>query len=107
MKVEVIRSDERISAIKKEPHARRYGGEHVQYFIADKHGQLLLSSRKLSALQAYINAHLAKEKHDRVNIGGLYESMGRSDPRTGGYTTSIDGRSRVRRWRRRRRCLRS
>ena len=23
--------------------------------------------------------------HDRVNIGGLYESMGRSDPRTGGY----------------------
>ena len=42
-----------------------------------------LSSGKLSALQAYINAHLAKEKHGRVNLGGLYESMGRSDPRTG------------------------
>ena len=82
MKVEVIRPDERISAIKKEPHARRFGGGHVQWFIADKHGQLLLSSGKLSALQAYINAHLAKEKYDRVNIGGLYESMGRSDPRT-------------------------
>ena len=85
MRVEVIRSDEIIRAIKKEPHARRHGGEHVQWFIADKHGRLLLSSGKLSALQAYINAHLAKEKHDRVNIGGLYESMGRSDPRTGGY----------------------
>ena len=85
MRVEVIRSDERVRAIKKEPHARRHGGEHVQWFIADKHGRLLLSSGKLSALQAYINAHLAKEKHDRVNIGGLYESMGRSDPRTGGY----------------------
>ena len=85
MKVEVIRPDERISAIKKEPHARRFGGGHVQWFIADKHGQLLLSSGKLSALQAYINARLATEKYDRVNIGGLYESMGRSDPRTGGY----------------------
>ena len=33
------------------------GGEHVQWFIADKHGRLLLSSGKLSALQAYMNAH--------------------------------------------------
>jgi len=87
MKVDasVIGADERVHAIKKERNARRRGGEHVQWFIADKHGQLLLSSGKLSALQAYINAHLAKEKHDRVNLGGLYESMGRSDPRTGGY----------------------
>ena len=57
----------------------------MQWFIADKHGRLLLSSGKLSALQAYINCHVAKERHERVNIGGLYESMGRSDPRTGGY----------------------
>ena len=85
MKVEVIRPEDHIRAIKKEPHARRHGGEHVQWFITDKHGQLLLSSGKLSALQEYINSNLAKEKHDRVNIGGLYESMGRSDPRTGGY----------------------
>ena len=85
MKVEVIRPDERIRAIKKEPHARRFDGKHVQWFVADKHGRLLLSSGKLSALQAYINANLAKERHDRVNIGGMYESMGRSDPRTGGY----------------------
>ena len=85
MQIEVIRPDERIRAIKKERHARRYAGDHVQWFIADKHGRLLLSSGKLSALQAYTNAHLAREKHDRVNISGLYESMGRSDPRTGGY----------------------
>ena len=85
MQIGVIQPDERICAIKREPHARRYGGEHMQWFIADKHGQLLLSSGKLSALQAYINCHVAKERHERVNIGGLYESMGRSDPRTGGY----------------------
>jgi hypothetical protein len=85
MKVELIGAHETISAIKKERHARRYGGEHVQYFITDKHRRLLLSSGKLSALQAYINTHLATERHDKVNIGGLYESMGRSDPRTGGY----------------------
>ena len=87
MKVEVIRRADqtRVSSIKKERHARRHGGEHVQWFVADKHGQLLLSSGKLSSLQAFINAHLAKERYDRVNIGGLYESMGRSDPRTGGY----------------------
>ena len=87
MKVEasVIAANERVSAIKKERSARRHGGEHVQWFITDKHRRLLLSSGKLTALQEYINAHLAKERHDRVNIGGLYESMGRCDPRTGGY----------------------
>ena len=85
MQIGVIQPGERICAIKREPHARRYGGEHMQWFIADKHGQLLLSSGKLSALQAYINCYVAKERHERVNIGGLYESMGRSDPRTGGY----------------------
>ena len=76
---------ERIVAIGKEAHARRRDGELVQYFITDKYGQVLLSSGKLSSLQMYINNHLATERHDRVHLGGLYESMGRSDSRTGGY----------------------
>ena len=81
----LVGPNERVVTIGKEPHARRHHGELVQWFITDKYGQLLLSSGKLSALQQYINAHLATERHDRVHLGGLYESMGRSDARTGGY----------------------
>ena len=57
IKAAVIKSHERIRAICKEPHARRHGGQLVQWFITDKYGRLLLSSGKLSALQAYMNAH--------------------------------------------------
>ena len=84
IKVAVIKSHERIRAICKEPHARRHGGQLVQWFITDKYGRLLLSSGKLSALQAYMNAH-ATSPHERVHLGGLYGSMSRSDSRTGGY----------------------
>ena len=80
-----IRPDERLVTIGREPHARRRRGQHVQWFIADKHGFLLLCSGKLSALQAYINEEVATAGHERVHLGGLYESMGRADPRTGGF----------------------
>ena len=56
MKVEasVIAANERLSAIRKERNARRHGGEHVQWFVTDKHGRLLLSSGKLTALQVLV-----------------------------------------------------
>ena len=86
MKVEAspIRPHEHIRAIHKERHARRHNGGYVQWFVTDKYGRLLLSSGKLSALQAYINANAA-QRHDRVHLGGLYQSMDRNDSRTGGY----------------------
>ena len=86
MKVEAsaIRPGEYIHTIHKERHARRRNGELVQWFVTDKYGQLLLSSGKLSALQAYINAN-ATHRHEHVHLGGLYQSMSRNDSRTGGY----------------------
>ena len=82
---DMVRPNERLVAIGKEPHARRRHGKLVQWFVTDKYCQILLSSGKLSSLQTYINAHLVEERHDRVNMSGMYESMGRSDARTGGY----------------------
>ena len=61
-----------VRAIKKERNARRHGGEHVQWFIADKHGQLLLSSGKLSALQAYINAQRHLNLQLRTDLEELH-----------------------------------
>ena len=86
MKVEAvpITPEERVVAISREPYARKHQGEAVQWFIEDKHGQLLLSGGKLSHLQSYINAHV-EAPHDKVHLSGLYETMRRTDGRTGGW----------------------
>jgi hypothetical protein len=86
MKVEasVIRPNEKLVRVEKEPHARKHAGKLVAWFVTDKHNQVMLCSGKLSKLQAYINAHM-EAKHDRVHLSGLYETMGRQGGRTGGW----------------------
>lgn len=86
MKVEAatIKQNERLLAIRREPYSRKHNGQLVQWIVADKYGQLLLSSGKLSAVQSYINAHV-EAPHDRVHLSGLFESMERTKGRTGGW----------------------
>ena len=86
MKIEadVIKPEERIVMIRREPYSRKHNGELVQWFVADKYGRVLLSGGKLSALQNYINSHV-ETHHDKVHLSGLYESMERTDGRTGGW----------------------
>ena len=84
VEADVITPQERIIAIQREPYSRKHNGELVQWFVADKHGKVLLSGGKLSALQNYINAH-TEAPHDRVHLSGLFESMERMGGRTGGW----------------------
>jgi hypothetical protein len=79
-----INAKERVVDIRRERYSRKHNGHVVQWFVADKHGTLLLSSGKLSALQHYINAHV-EAPHDRVHLSGLFETMERTEGRTGGW----------------------
>ena len=73
-----------ISAIAKDYHVRRQGGEYLCYIVEDKQGALLVS-QKLGLLADYINSHVVHEKPDQVTISSLYQIIGCSGGRTGGW----------------------
>jgi hypothetical protein len=80
-----IKPEERVVDIRRERYSRKHNGDVVQWFVEDKHGKILLSSGKLSALQHYINAQHVEALHDRVHLSGLFETMMRTEGRTGGW----------------------
>jgi len=81
MQMQLLNGVERVSAVRRERHARKRAGKQICYICADRYSRHLILSQKLSTLSAYLNS---LEDADTVTTSGLFEAMSSSGPRTGG-----------------------
>ena len=79
----VLAPTERLAGIRKEKWTKPRGGRDVAYLVCDRLGQLEFLAQKMPLLCDAINRHVEAQAWAKVSVNGLYESVDRTDGRTG------------------------
>ena len=79
----VLAPSETLAGIRKEPYTKPRGGRNIAYVVCDRLGKLSLIGQKLPLLVAAINESVDGEPWAKVSVNGLWESVDRTDGRTG------------------------
>ena len=81
----VLSPSQKLTGVRKEPHAKRRSEHPVAYVVVDKLGEWTLLGQKLQLIAAYINERIADESFERVSTNGLWSNLDRNDGRVGGW----------------------